>query len=331
MHISASYSIDRFRDAVAVAIALAAAQSFAPAYAQQPRAPVGNIEVIVGSGAGATPDILMRRMAKILNDSRIVTNPIVIVNRPGGSWMTATNYVLARKKNENLVFSVVPTIFTTPLVQRLPSTYERLTPLSYLVRIELVVLGRINGEEKNLRELLDRAKLKPRSVSVAGANVGSTDQMVTTQLERVAGVRLNYVPFDGGTGILQAFLGGNVDMIILSLDEAYPLLRSGRAKSLALLSDSRRIDPELREIPTAREQGVDLVWGQDFGLAGPPELAPDVAAWWEQRLAMMVETDEWKKEMRESFLTTSFTRRAETGKKMVELNALYERVLNPPP
>jgi putative tricarboxylic transport membrane protein len=120
-------------------------------------------------------------------------------------------------------------------------------------------------------------------------------------------------------------------MIILALDEAYPLLRSGRAKALALLSDSRRTDPELRDIPTAREQGVDVVWGQEFGLAGPPELAPDVAAWWEQRLALMVETDEWKKEMRESFLTTSFTRRAETGKKMAELNALYKRVLNPSP
>jgi putative tricarboxylic transport membrane protein len=315
------------RYALAALIALAGVH----APAQQARAPIGNIEVVVGSGAGATPDVLMRRMAKVLNERRIIANPIVIVNRPGGSWMTAANFVLARKKNENLVFSVVPTIFTTPLVQHLPATYERLTPLSYLVHIDLVVVGRVDGKAKNLRELLDLAKLKPRSVSVAGANVGSTDQMVTTQLEKVAGVRLNYVPFDGGTGILQAFLGGNVDMVILALDEAYPLLRGGRAKALALLSDGRRTEPELNAIPTAREQGVDLVWGQDFGLAGPPELAPDVAAWWEQRLALMVETDEWKKMMRDSFLTTSFTRRAETGKRMVELNALYKRVLNPSP
>lgn len=302
-----------------------------PVVAQQPRAPVGNIEVIVGSGAGATPDVLMRTMAKVLNETRIVTNPIVIVNRPGGSWMTAANYVLARKRNENLLFSIVPTVFTTPIVQGLQSSYDRLTPLSYLVHIDLVVVARANAPEGTLAQLLARARLKPRSVSIAGANVGSTDQMVATQLESAANVKLNYVPFDGGTGILQAFLGNNVDIIVLSLDEAYPLLKSGRAKALALLGERRRREPEFRGIPTAREQALDVVWGQDFGIAGPPELAPEVAAWWEQRLSQLVETDEWKKVVREKYLTTTFTRRAETRTRMAELNRLYEGVLKKSP
>jgi tripartite-type tricarboxylate transporter receptor subunit TctC len=55
----------------------------------------------------------------------------------------------------------------------------------------------------------------------------------------VAGVRLNYVPFDGGTGVLQAFLGRNVTLIVLALDEAVPLLKGDRARALALSATRR--------------------------------------------------------------------------------------------
>lgn len=298
-----------------------------PVVAQQRRAPVGPITVVVGSGAGATPDVLMRRMAKILNEQKLVSNPIVVENRTGGAWMTAANYVLGRRANENILFGVVPTIFTTPIVQGLPNTYDRLTPLSYLVKIDLVICVLPSSPDRTLTALVNRARQRERSVSAAGANVGSTDQMVVSQLERVGGIRLNYVPFDGGTGVLQAFLGRNVDMIVLALDEAVPLLRSGRVRALAVLSETRRTEPELDDIATAREQGIDLVWGQDFGVAAPPGLAPAVAAWWEDRFAAMVQTTAWKEMTAQAYLRTSFTRGAETRQRMGELHQSYLNVL----
>jgi putative tricarboxylic transport membrane protein len=309
----------------ACAVALLATTGLAAQVAAvDQRAPEGDIEIVVGSSAGATPDVLMRRVAKILNDEGLVEQPVVVVNRTGGAWVVASNYVLRRGGNENLLFSLVPTIFTTPIVQGLPNTYERVTPLSYLMKIDLVVLGQPESEIDTLSELVALAGQRDRSVAIAGANVGSTDHMVTALIESAAGVKFNYVPFDGGGGVIATFLGGNVDVITLALDEAYPLLQSGKVKPLAILSEERRTEPGLRDIPTAREQGIDVVWGQDFGIVGPPDLDPAIVAWWDGVFARMVETEAWADMLSENFLRPVYTDSAGT---MILMEDLYQRYL----
>src|SRR3712207_1542898 len=64
------------------------------------KAPTGPIEITSGTSPGGTPDVLMRRAAKILNDEKIITNPLVVQNRTGGSWMVAANWVLNKKGAE---------------------------------------------------------------------------------------------------------------------------------------------------------------------------------------------------------------------------------------
>lgn len=292
-----------------------------------PRAPEGDIEITVGSSAGATPDMLMRRVAKLLNDEGLVEQPVVVVNRTGGAWVIASNYVLRREGDENLLFSLVPTIFTTPIVQGLPNTYDRVTPLSYLMKIDLIVLGQPDADTDTLAELVAVARQRDRGVAIAGANVGSTDHMVTALIESAAGVKFNYVPFDGGGGVIATFLGGNVDVITLALDEAYPLLQSGKVKPLAILSENRRAEPNLRDIPTAREQGIDVVWGQDFGIVGPPGLDPAIIAWWDDVFARMVETEAWADMLAENFLRPQHTNSAETTVLMREMYQRYLAVL----
>jgi len=291
------------------------------------RAPTGDIEITVGSSAGATPDMLMRRVARLLNDEGLVEQPVVVVNRTGGAWVVASNYVLRQEGNENLLFSLVPTIFTTPIVQGLPNTYERVTPLSYLMKIDLVVLGQPDSEIETLAELVALAGQRDRSVTIAGANVGSTDHMVTALIETAAGVKFNYVPFDGGGGVIATFLGGNVDVMTLALDEAYPLLQSGDVKPLAILSEERRTEPNLRNIPTATEQGIDVVWGQDFGIVGPPDLDPAIVAWWDDVFARMVETEAWADMLSENFLRPVYTDSAETTVLMEDFYQRYLAVL----
>src|SRR5918993_2754957 len=174
-----------------------------PAAAAEMRAPkAGNIEIVVGSGAGATPDLFMRRVAKTLNDEKLVTMPIVVQNRTGGSWTVAANYVMGRPGNEGLLFGMSSTVFTTPIVQNLPNTYEKVTPIALLMRIELVLVVRPDSPWKNMADLVAEAKKKERGVGIAGANVGSTDHIVTSLIEKAGGVKINYVPFDGGGGAI---------------------------------------------------------------------------------------------------------------------------------
>lgn len=295
------------------------------ASAQTMREPkASSIEVVVGSQAGATPDIFMRKIAKVLADEKLVSLPMVVTPRPGGAWTSASNYVLAKKGEENVLFSIVPTVFTTPITQGRPNVFDQLTPLAMLMRIELLVLVRPDSPWKTLKDLVEAGKKAERGVKIAGANVGSTDHIVTSLIEKAGGIKINFIPFDGGGGAINtAFLGGVVDAIVASVDEAEQLIRGGKARALGILSETRRTDPPLfKDIPTAKETGVDVQWGQYYGIAAPPGLDPAVQAWWLDKLTRMNASAAWRKILSEAAQKEDFS---VGDKAKANMAATYER------
>lgn len=277
------------------------------------RAPSGPVEVTVGSSAGGTPDVMMRRMAQVLQQTGLVTEPpIVVANRTGGSWMVASNWVLGKAGDENTYLAIAQPMLTTPITQGLPNTFEKLTPLSMFVQADLVIFVTPDFAAKDLKEFVEIAKKEPRSIKQAGAQVGSTDNMVTGLLEKAGGIQINYIPFDGGGAAQTAFLGGNVDMIVLTIDEALALQNAGKGRILAVLNKERRVDEALKDIPTATEQGLDVVWGQAWGLMGAENLDPAVVAWWDEKLSKMVETKEWKDMIAANYLRSEYTNSADS-------------------
>ena len=300
----------------------AAAQSM-----REPKA--ANIEVVVGSQAGATPDIFMRKLAKAMADEKLVNLPMIVTPRPGGAWTTASNYVVGKKGEENVLFSIVPTVFTTPITQGRPNVFDQLTPLAMLMRIELLVLVRPDSPWKTLKDLVEAGKKAERSVKIAGANVGSTDHIVTSLIEKAGGIKINFIPFDGGGGAINtAFLGGVVDAIVASVDEAESLIRGGKARALGILSDERRIDPPLfKDIPTAKETGVDVQWGQYYGIAAPPGLDPQVQAWWLDKLTKLNASATWKKTLAEAFQKEDFSAGEQARANMAAAYTRFKGVL----
>lgn len=315
---------------LATSALLSALIAASPATAQTMREPKAtSIEVVVGSQAGATPDIFMRKMTKVLADEKLVTLPMVVTPRPGGAWTTASNYVVGKKGEENVLFSIVPTVFTTPITQGRTNVWDQLTPLAMLMRIELLVLVRPDSPWKTLKDLVDAGKKAERSVKIAGANVGSTDHIVVSLIEKAGGFKINFVPFDGGGGAINtAFLGGVVDAIVSSVDEAESLIKGGKARALGILSESRRATPELfKDIPTAKETGVDVQWGQYYGIAAPPALDPAVQAWWIDRLTRMNASDFWKRTLEEASQKADFSTGAEARKNMAYAYDRFKEVL----
>jgi putative tricarboxylic transport membrane protein len=297
-----------------------------PAQAQDMREPQGDIEITVGSGAGATPDIIMRRVAKILNDEGLVKQPIVIQNRTGGGWTVAANYVLGHPASENILFGIVPTVFATPIAQGRDNTYEKVSPIAMLVSFDHLVVVKADSPMNTLTDFIEAAKKEEGIVSVAGANVGSTDHIINSLIEKASGVKLNYVPFDGGGGqIISALLSDTVTAITLPPDEAISLIAGGKAKAIAVLSEQRRAEPEFKDVPTAKEVGYDVVWNSYYGIAGTPSLDPAVVAWWNDKIAKMVATPAWEQMVRDSFLTSAHVPANEARPVM---DKIYERFLN---
>jgi len=202
--------------------------------------------------------------------------------------------VLEKVGDKNNVISLAEPTISTPIAQGTATAYDKLTPLGIFVQTQLIVVAQPNHEADTLAELVEIAKAKPREVKVSGANPASTDAQVKGLIEEAAGVELTYIPHDGGGAAQATFLGGNTDIITLTIDEALPLIQSGKGKPLAILNEERRTEPELKDIPTAKEQGIDVVWGQIFGIAGAPELDPATVGWWDDKLSQLVQTEEWK-------------------------------------
>lgn len=284
----------------------------------QTRAPVGNIEITVGTSPGGTPDVIMRQVARILNDQGIVDLPMVVQNRTGGSWAISANYVIGRPGDENLLYAIAQPVFTTPITQGLDTFHDKITPIAMFVQGDLIVVTHA-GSEESLSGFIERARAEALSVSVAGAQAGSTDQIAVSLIEDAAGVEFNYIPYDGGSAALAAFLGGNSDLVVLPPSEALPLMEAGQIKPLAVLSEKRRTEAELADIPTAREEGVDAIWGQSWGIAGPPGMDPELARWWSERVGELVQSDAWAAVAAENYWRRDFVGIDDVEAKIEEL------------
>lgn len=295
------------------------------AIAQEMKAPEGDIDYTIGAGAGSGPDLLARRIAKIMSDEGIVPNTMVVNNRTGGSWTVASTYVIDHKGDENLVFGVSPTVFATPIVRGVPNFYEQITPLAMLVAADLLVVVAKDSPYNTLADVVAAAKADPAAISMAGANVGSTDHIVTSLIQKAGGVTINFIPFDGGGGqITSALLGGAVTMTIYPPDEALPLIEGGQVKPIAILSEERHPNDKFKDIPTAKEQGIDITWDSPQSVALPPETDPALVAWWDDKFSQMAKSDAWKKMVEENYFRDIYTRQADTKASM---DALYQRYL----
>lgn len=275
------------------AIALAAAMAL-PVYAQDMRAPEGPIEFTVGAGAGGSPDVIMRTIAQIMNEEGIVENPIVIQNRSGAGHSNAYNHVLSLPGDENTLLTMASPVFTTPIVQGTPSVVDQVTPIAGFIQSELVLLTTPDSPFNSLTDMVAAATSEPGRVRVAGGASGGNDHIATGLIETAAGITLTYIPHESGGAARATFLGGNVELHFATLAEGMEQIAAGTAKPLAILSEVRRTEEAYANVPTAKEQGVDVVYTQFWGVAGPADLDPAVAAWWADKFRKATESQTWQ-------------------------------------
>jgi putative tricarboxylic transport membrane protein len=272
----------------------------------QGKAPKGPVEVTVGSGPGGSPDVIMRNVLKIMNEEKIITIPAAVQNRPGGSGAVAYNHVLGKPGDENLLFTINQPMFTTPIMQGTPSVIDQVVPIAAFIQSELVFLVQPNAPYKSMKEFIEAAKASPGRVRISGAQAGGTDNIATALIEKAGGVKLTYVPFDSGSAALAAFLGGNVEGTFATLEEGLPVFQGGKARPLAILSEKRRSEAAYKDVPTAKEQGYEVLFGQEWGVALPPKTDPEIAKWWEDKFRKVVETKTWKDGLEAKFQRTDF-------------------------
>ncbi len=275
-----------------LAVALVALSWAPAARAAYPEAPV---QLIVPYGAGGSTDLLARAMAQV--SPKYLPQPLVVVNKAGGAGAPGRVEVIKSKPDGyTLLFGygsgediVVPHQRQVPY-----DPFQDFEPVCRVSIHSIVLAVQAESPYKTLDDLVKAGKSKGLTAAVAGK--GAANDIAAQAFGKAAGLKVTTVPGSGGAEAVTRLLGGHADFATAHPSEVLPHVKAGRLRILAVALESR--DPTLPDVPTFREQGVDVVTaGSVKGLAAPKGTPKDVVATLEKACKGISEDPGFKKIM----------------------------------
>ena len=271
--------------------------------------PERNVEIIVPSGPGGGTDRTGRTVQALLESGQLLEKSSV-VNKPGAGGGLGLLYLNAHPGDAHFVsVSQVP-LLTNHITGVSKLTYSDVTPLAQLYSEYVVFAVRADSPIRTGKELIDRLRQDPQSVSIGVTSLGGTSHMAAGLVVRRAGGdgrRLKIVVFKGGGEVTTALLGGHVDVAPAPVGNLLPQIRAGKLRALAITSP-QRMPRELAQIPTWREQGIDAVFDTWRGMIGPPAMTPAQIAFWDHTLMRLTQREEWKKDLAQNYWGDNYLR-----------------------
>jgi putative tricarboxylic transport membrane protein len=274
----------------------AAAQTTAPTSTELKKTasgfPARAISFIVPYAAGGGSDILIRSLDKIATDLKVIPQNFTISNVAGGSGFTGKQQAVSKPADGyTLTIGDDSSVFGQLLGQA-PMKYTEFTYIARLVSDPNMVVVRNESPFKTLKDLLDAAKAKPKSVSIGGTGIGNADNVQLANIEKISGTSFTYVSFDSGGQVMTNLLGDKINAAMANPSEAYEQMRAGKVRALGITTDKRISD--LPDVLTLKEQGVNYVVAQFRGVAGPKGIPADVVAYLEEAFKRVAKSDAWK-------------------------------------
>jgi tripartite-type tricarboxylate transporter receptor subunit TctC len=248
------------------------AYSALPVFAQSyPNAP---IQVVVPMAPGDTVDLSARAIAAEM--SKILNNPVIVINKPGGGATIGADFVAKGKKdgytllfaNSNIYFAHAMNPENVPY-----DPLKDLEPLCHAISTPLTLTVRGDAPWKTFQELIEYMKKNPGKIRGSSSGIGSVGHCNFQIVEIETGVTINMIPYKGASPAMTALLGGHVELSTLSLSLIYPHFIAGKLRPL-LISQKVKKHPE---IPTLKELGYkNNIFPVRFGFYAPSGLPESV-------------------------------------------------------
>lgn len=284
--------------------------------------PKKEITLVVGWAAGGGTDLVARQIAGIAE--KRLGKPIVIQNKPGGAGAVSFQFLAAAKPDG---YTLAMT--TTPLLlQRYVSTtfvpYKGLTHIAIVNEDPAAVSVPADSPCKNLQDFVDMVKKNPGKIRISNAGPGSAWHAMALRFEAMVGAPVVHVSYQGGNPAAVAAAGGHVEATFVSPAEVAPLIAGGKVRMLAVASNQR--DPNFPDVPTFKEQGVDLVGGVHRCISAPKNLPPEILAKLEAAIKHATEQPEYKAFMKTSGLGQRFLSGKALNDYLDNLDATYAKL-----
>lgn len=240
----------------------------ASAYGQE-NYPSKSVRLIAAAAPGGNPDVLARLMATKLAET--FGKPFVVENIPGAGGVVAAELVArAAPDGHVLMLGDSGALAINPaLNSRLTyNTLHDFTLITALAAVPTVLVANPALPANTLQEFVALAKSKPGQLSYGSAGSGSVHHLTMAVFASRAGIELLHVPYKGGSALVAALLGGEVQVGWSGIPNVAPHIRSGKLRVYAI-STARR-SPTLPDVPTVIEQGYpDFDIATVIGLQAP--------------------------------------------------------------
>jgi tripartite-type tricarboxylate transporter receptor subunit TctC len=274
----------------AVALAVLSAAALSPALGQD-HYPSRPIRLVVGFGAGGPTDIPARFVADKLGTA--LGQRIIVENKPAAAGMLATRDVVAQPADGyTLLFCTHFESINTAVYKNPGFKLADIAPISLVAKYYYGIALSNSIPAETFEQFVQYAKAHPGEVSYATIGAGSAQEIMARQLEKLAGISMNRIPFRGGPQVVQEMVAGRVNFYASPTIAVVPQYHDKKLKLLATTSPTRI--PSLPEVPTLKDKGIDYVRFGWLGFCTPKGTPQAIIDRLNKEIGAVVATPEYR-------------------------------------
>jgi putative tricarboxylic transport membrane protein len=292
--------------------------------------PERNVEIVVGSAPGGSNDRTARFVEKVLREHKLINSTMSVVNRPGGGGNIYLTYVSQRPPDGYTLMIGTPGLLTGHINGSSPFGYADFTAIASLFNDYTVFAVNSAAPIKGGKDLVGRVRKDPKSVAIGFATtIGSFQHVAAALMMKAVGGNprdLKVIAYKGSAEAITNLLGAHIDLVTTAAGNAAPHVTAGRMRVVAAAAPSR-LGGVLADVPTWKEQGVELVWGGWRAIMGPKGLAPAQVAFWEGVMRKATQVPEWKGDLEKNYWSDDFVPSAQFRKDLEKDYAEMKAVL----
>jgi len=234
-----------------------------------------NIKMMIPANPGGGWDTTGRALGKAMQEAGTAAS-VTYDNKGGAAGAIGlAQFVNASKGDPNALMVMGAVMLGGIITGKPPVNLSQATPIARLTSEYNVFVLPAGSPMKTMKDVIDQLKKDPGSVKWGGGSRGSTEHIAAAMIAQQVGVdpsKINYVPFRGGGEATAAILGGNVTVGGSGYSEFQQYIESGKMKAIAVTSSARL---KGINVPTLKEQGIDVEIGNWRGVYGAPGITPE--------------------------------------------------------
>ena len=251
------------------------------------------LKIIAPAGPGGGWDAAARSIQQVLTQTGLAKTVQVVNVTGAGGTVGLAQFVNQAKGDPNQLLVNGITMVGAILTNKAPVTLDQVTPIARLTGDPLVIVVPANSPIKSVKELADAVKADPAKVTWAGGSAGGADHILAALFAKAAGSdpsKVNYIAFSGGGEALAAMLGGRVTAGISGYGEFESQIKAGKLRALAISSGKRLASAD---VPTLKEQGMDVEVVNWRAIMAPPGITADQKKAITETVDKLVKSKEW--------------------------------------